>query len=100
MQEETNKRKLTAFDDAVKGYLHDCNHMLNANCKSEPYDWSTHPFADDPDFQEEFDNAVNNPDVKEADELFTPDTYDQYLQMELALPQRDSLDPQMTRVTK
>ena len=100
LQEETNKRKLTAFDDAVKGYLRDYNHVLNDGSKSEPYDWSTHPFDDDPDFQEEFDNAVNNPEVKEADELFTPDTYDQYLQMELALPQGDSLEPRLARVTK
>ena len=57
-------------------------------------------FNDNPDFQEEFDNAVNNPEVKEADELFTPDTYDQYLQMELALPQGDSLEPRLARVTK
>ena len=90
LQEETNKKKLTAFDDSVKGYLHDYNHVLNDGSKSEPYDWSTHPFDGDPDFQVEFDNAINNPEVKEADELFTPDTYDQYLQMELALPQGDS----------
>ena len=99
LQEETNKRKLTAFEDAVKGYLCDYNHVLNDGSKSEPYDWSTHPFDDDPDFQEEFDNAINNPEVKEADELFTLDTYDQYLQMELALPQGDSLEPRMARVT-
>ena len=100
LQEETNKRKLTAFDDAVKGYLRDYNHALNDGSKSEPYDWSTHPFDDDPDFREEFDNGINNPEVKEADELFTPDTYDQYLQMQLALPQGDSLEPRMARVTK
>ena len=100
LQEETNKKKLTAFDDAVKGYFCDYNHVLNDGSKSEPYDWSTHPFDDDPDFQEEFDNAINNPEIKEADELFTPDTYDQYLQMELALPQGDSLEPQMARVMK
>ena len=50
LQEETNKRKLTAFDDAVKGYLRDYNHVLKDDSKSEPYDWSTHPFAVDPDF--------------------------------------------------
>ena len=100
LQEETNKRRLTAFDDAVKGYLRDYNHVLNDGSKSEPYDWSTHPFDDDPDFQVEFDNAVNNPEVKEANELFTPDTYYQYLQMELALPQGDSLEPRLARVTK
>ena len=74
LQEETNKRRMTTFDDAVKGYLRDYNHVLNDGSKPEPYDWSTHPFENDPDFQEEFDSAVNNPEVKEADELFTPDT--------------------------
>ena len=74
--------------------------MLNNGGKSEPYDWSTHPFEDDPDFQEEFDEAMSNPEVKEADELFTLDTYDQYLQMELALPQGDSLEPRLAKVTK
>ena len=93
LQEETNKRQMTAFDDAVKEYLRDYNHVLNDGGKPEPYNWSTPPFEDDPDFQEEFDNAVNNPEVKEADKLFTPDTYDQYLQMELTLPQGDSLEP-------
>ena len=100
LQEETNKRRMTAFDDAVKEYLRDYNHVLNDSGKPKPYDWSAHPFEDDPDFQEEFDNAVNNPDVKEADELFTPDTYDQYLQMELVLQQGDSLEPRLARVTK
>ena len=100
LQEETNRRQMTAFDDAVKGYLRDCNHVLNDGSKPEPYDWSTHPFEEDPDFQEELDNAVNNPEVKEADELFTPDTHDQYLQMELALTQSDSLEPRLARVTK
>ena len=91
---------MTAFDDAVKEYLQDYNHVLNDGGKSEPYDWSTHPFEDDPDFQEEFEDAVSNPEVKEAHELFTPDTYDQYLQMELALLQGDSLEPRLAKVTK
>ena len=74
--------------------------MLNDGGKAEPYDWSTHPFEDDPDFQEEFEDAMSNPEVNEADELFTPDTYDQYLQMELALPQGDSLEHRLAKVTK
>ena len=100
LQEETNRRRMTAFDHAVKGYLCDYNHVLNDGGKPEPYDWSRHPFKDDPDFQEEFDNAINNPEVKEAEELFTPDTFDQYLQMELALPLSDSLESWLARVTK
>ena len=100
LQEETNKRRMTAFDDAVKEYLRDYNHVLNDGGKAEPYDWSTHPFEDNPDFQEEFEDAMSNPEVKEVDELFTPDMYNQYLQMELALPQGDSLVPRLAKVTK
>ena len=41
----------------------------------------------DSDFQEEFDRIFSSEDVPEADETFTPDTYDDtYLRMELALP--------------
>ena len=69
LQEETNKSRMTTFDNAVKEYLWDYNHVLNDGGKAEPYDWSTHPFEDDPDFQEEFEDAVSNPEVKEADDL-------------------------------
>ena len=100
LQEETNKRRMTAFDDSFKEYLRDYNHVLSDGGKSEPYDWSTHPFEDDPYFQEEFEDAVSNPEVKEADELFTPDTYGQYPQLELALLQGDSLEPRLAKVTK
>ena len=100
LQEETNKSRMTAFGNAVKEYLRDYNHVLNDGGTAEPNDWSTHPFEDDPDFQEEFEDVVSNPGVKEADDLFTPDTYDQYLQMELALPQGDSLEPRLAKVTK
>ena len=57
-------------------------------------------FDDDPDFQEEFNNITSNEEVKEDDDLFTPDTYDMYLNMELAIPQGDSLEPRLARVTK
>ena len=57
-------------------------------------------FGDDTDFQEEFNNVTSNAKVKEDDDLFTPDMYDTYLNMELALPQGDSLEPRLARVTK
>ena len=44
---------------------------------------------------------VSNNEIKEADEEFTPDTYDdQYLNMELAVPRGDNPNPQYTKVTK
>ena len=44
---------------------------------------------------------VSNSKIKEDNEEFTPDTYDdRYLNMELVVPRGDSPNPQYTRVTK
>ena len=44
---------------------------------------------------------VSNNEIKEADEEFTPDTYDDpYLNMELAVPRGDNPNPQYAKVTK
>ena len=80
--------------------LCDHTHTLEEDGKVDSFYWSTHPFVDDPDFQEELNNVTSNEEVKEDDDHFTPDMYDTYLNMELALPQGDSLEPRMARVTK
>ena len=55
----------------------------------------------DEDFQEEFSNIVSNDDIKEADEEFTPEVFDDtYLNMELAHPSGDGAEPAFARVTK
>ena len=47
----------------------------------------------DDDFQDEFNNVISHPEVIEADELFTPEVMGAtYVNMELALPQGDTLD--------
>ena len=44
---------------------------------------------------------VSNDEIKEADEEFTPDTYDdRYLNMELAVPRGDNPNQQYAKVTK
>ena len=40
---------------------------------------------DDKDFQSEFNKVFDNPDIKEADEEFTPYLYNNYVNMELTL---------------
>ena len=100
MGEEATWKRTAAFDETIKLRLHDHAHTLEEDGKVEPFDWSTHPFSDDPDFQEEFNSITSNEEVKDDDDHFTPDTYDTYLNMELALPQGDSLEPRMARVTK
>jgi hypothetical protein len=62
-------------------------------------DWSEY-LQYDPDFQEEFDNIVNDPGISEADKDFTPYVFDNtYIDMELAIP-RDSDGHEFARVTK
>ena len=95
MDEEATQKRTAAFDKSVKLRLRDHVHILEENGKVELFDWSTHPFDDDPDFQEEFNNVTSNEEVKEDDDLFTLDMYDTYLNMELALPQGDSLEPRL-----
>ena len=45
--------------------------------------------------------VVSNDEIKEADDEFTPDTYDdRYLNMELAVPRGDNPNPQYAKAIK
>jgi hypothetical protein len=49
---------------------------------------------EDPDFIDEFQNVVSDPEIPEEDESFSPNIFDDtYLNMEIALP-RGSGDPE------
>ena len=54
---------------------------------------------DDPDFAAEFNRLYENTDVPEADDNFDPDSFDTYLNMELAID-RGGEHPMSARVTK
>ena len=54
---------------------------------------------DDVDFADEFARVYNNQDVPESDDQFDPDSFDQYLSMEVAID-RGGEHPQLARVTK
>ena len=101
MQIDSTKSRLQEFDTAITDRLNDESHIIIEGGKSQPYDWSDHPFDEDIDFVEEFHSVVSNSEIKEANEEFTPDTYDdRYLNMELAVPRGDNPNPQCARVTK
>ena len=101
IQIDSTKSRLQEFDTAITDRLNDEAHIIIEGGKSQPYDWSDHPFDEDIDFVEEFHSVVSNSKIKEADEEFTPDTYDdQYLNMELAVPRGDNPNPQYAKVTK
>ena len=100
-QVDSTKSRLQEFDTAITDRLNDEAHIIIEGGKSQPYDWSDHPFVEDFDFLDEYHSVVSNNEVKEADEEFTPDTYDnQYLNMELAVPRGDNPNPQYAKVTK
>ena len=99
-QVNDNKTRLTDFDNAIKDWLNNDAYVIVEGRKAQPFDWSDHPFDDDLDFINEF-QVVSNKEKKEADEEFKPDTVDdRYLNMELALPKGDDLNPQLAKVMK
>ena len=57
--------------------------------KPNPEDWADF-MGFDPDFNAEFNRIVSDDAIKEADEEFNPEVFDNtYLKMELALPRGD-----------
>ena len=55
--------------------------------------------GDNPDFEEEFQRIISDKYLPEAEDSFTPDSYDGYLQMELAFDRGDN-GPSFAKVTK
>ena len=100
MQQVHMKERAQAFDEEISAKIKDSDHGILEGAKTQPYDWTDHPFEDDPYFTEEFYGVISDNEVKEADETFTPDVYDTYLNMELAIPQGDSLKPMLARASK
>ena len=100
MQPDHMKERAQAFEEVIKAKIKDSDHTILEGGKTQPYDWTDHPFEEDPDFTDEFHEVISNNELKEADETFSPDIYDMYLNMELAIPQGDSLEPMLARVTK
>ena len=100
MQPTHMKERAQAFDEAIRAKIKDSDHTILEGGKTQPYNWTDHPFEEDPDFTEEFHEVISNHELKEADDTFTPDIYNMYLNMELAIPQGDSLEPRLAWVTK
>jgi hypothetical protein len=100
LQLEENKAKCEAFTTAITERLGG-NEMIPIGEDGgivTPDDW------DDPNFNkefvEEYGKTINDPDIREADQDFTSDSFDDtYLNMELALP-RDGAEVQFGRVVK
>ena len=98
-QTDEFKSAIDEFDAAIRVRFKEDEEPGYEGSKPNPEDWSE--FLEfDPDFQEEFNEIVNDTNIPEADKDFTPDVFDDtYLNMELAIP-RDGDGPEYARVTK
>eukprot|EP00934_Nitzschia_sp_Nitz4_P004494 Nitzschia sp. Nitz4//scaffold699_size1639//47//1622//NITZ4_009318-RA/size1639-snap-gene-0.2-mRNA-1//-1//CDS//3329556654//4484//frame0 len=96
-QEDGNKHRFKEYDEQIQQRFKD-PHLLVQGEKPEPDAWRQ-LIEDDEDFAAEFNRTFNDETIPEADDVFTPDSYDQYLNMEVALD-RGSDSPQLARVTK
>jgi hypothetical protein len=95
-QTDANRQRFAEFEKAIsKRYKEG---RLVQGDKPTLADWSD-LLETDSDFAAEFANTFDNPEVKEADAEYDPDSYDNYLGMALTLD-RDGSDPQFARVTK
>ena len=100
LQVDSNKLLYKEFDQEVRRILGEEEPQSDIGDKPSPEDWAEFMEFDE-DFQEEFGNIVSNDDIKEADDEFTPEVFDDtYLNMELALPSGDGAQPAFARVTK
>ncbi|KAI2511697.1 hypothetical protein MHU86_2763 [Fragilaria crotonensis] len=100
-QLEENKTRMSDFSDHLTERIGEDNIVAqdeNGNVILEIDDWDDPAF--DPEFVQEFGRTINDPMIKEADQDFTPDSFDDtYLNMELALP-REGREVQFGRVVK
>ena len=101
LQETGVQHRCTEFDTFIRDKLHDSAHFLVDGGKTHPTDWDLPPLEHDPDFHAEFYDVVSNDEVKEADDKFTPEVFDDtYVNMEVALPKQDEDFPMLAKVTK
>jgi Reverse transcriptase (RNA-dependent DNA polymerase) len=100
LQLEENKAKCAEYTSALRERLGN-DELAELDDNGElviPEEWDDPAFSRE--FIEEFGRTINDPELREADQDFTPDAYDDtYLNMELALP-RDGAEVQFGRVVK
>ena len=87
-QTDANRKRFKHYDTAITERFHEVytQEYSSATSSNKPTMEMWKDLADvDEDFQNEFSRVFDNTDVKENDYQFTPDYYDNYINMELAL---------------
>lgn len=99
LKTDENVTRCNEFDKSISAKVGDAEQFIDDG-KVRPIDWAESDDSFDEEFNDEFRNVVNDPNVPEADTAFTPDMYDDtYLNMELALP-RGGGEVEFARVVK
>ena len=101
-QTEQCQRRFKIYDQQIAERFNekynDVDYLQNNNEKPDIEQWQELA-GDDEIFYEEFARVVTNEEIQEADELFDPESYDNYISMELSL-YRQGEGPEFARVTK
>ena len=89
---------MSDYNAQLKERINDERHIIQV---ANFGDMNLLPLADDPDYNDDFEAIISDETIKNADDNFTPDTFnDTYLNMELSLPQGGESEPRLGRVTK
>ena len=96
-QTDAHKERMKEYSDKIAAKFKEGRLSVDGD-KPDLADWED-LLDNDPDFAEEFGRLFDNADVPEADDEFDPDSYDHYLEMELAID-RGGEEPEFARVTK
>ena len=97
------KDRMKEYTEAIKDALQDQNHIILNEDRRQLQDWNDYTSAVDQAFIDDFDSAISDEKIPEADQDFTPDVFDDtYLNKEIALARGagDSEDVQYGKVTK
>ena len=101
-QTDANKKRFGHYDKAINERFHEVYTQESSSAPSsdKPTMGMWKDLADgNEDSQNEFSGVFDNTDVKEDDDRFTPYSYDNYINMELALD-RGAEQPKYARVKK
>ena len=86
-QTAENKERFRLFDLSIYEFFKD-EIIVTEGAKPNPASWEE-IIGDNPDFEEAFLRIISDKDLPEADDSFTPDSYNGYLHMELAFDRGD-----------
>ena len=105
LEQGTNevKERMKEYSEQIKALMNNENHIIHGDGEKQLQDWDDYTDDHDDAFREEYNSAISDETIPEADTDFTPDVFDDtYLNKEIAIARGagDSEDVQYGRVIK